>query len=521
MRSEKIELKQLQQFSPLFLDYLEGRPELENFYHLPPSQESFQQQIKQKQLSPQHRRNLQEVLQEQYSRLQQMESVEENINLLTKENTFTVTTGHQLNIFTGPLYFIYKIITTLNTCRELSEKYPNYHFVPVYWMASEDHDFEEINHFRLFGKDYRWESEQKGPVGTFALDGIKSLLEELPEPLPLFEKAYTQNSTLADATREYVHELFGKQGLIVLDADHPTFKASFSKVIKADILENEANRLVEEQSAKLKEMGYKDQVYPREINFFYMKPGLRERIVKEDGVFKALNTDIRFSKEELLQEIEEHPERFSPNVILRPLYQEWLLPNLAYVGGPAEVAYWLQLKGVFDYFETPFPILLPRNFALIINKASQHKLEKTGLEAVELFKDSHELKQQLVLANAEQEISLQEEQSELKVLFARIQEKAAAVDKSLEGFVGAEASKSQKSLDNIEKRVKKAEERKHETVLNQIDSLKEKLFPDNSLQERKESFLNFYINNPDFLQELGEQLQPFDFRFNILLSSDE
>ena len=520
MRSEKIELKQLQQFSPLFLDYLEGKSELKNFYHLPPSPENFQQQIQQKQLSPQHRQNLQAVLQEQYSPLQKTAVVEENINLLTRENTFTVTTGHQLNIFTGPLYFIYKIITTINTCRELSDKYPDYHFVPVYWMASEDHDFAEINHFRLFGKEYRWESEQKGPVGTFSPDGLKHLLEELPEPLPLFEKAYTENKNLADATRQYVHELFGKQGLIVLDAYHPTLKASFSEVIKADVLENEANRLVEEQSEKLKQMGYKDQVFPREINFFYMKLGLRERIVKEGDTFQVLNTGLRFNKEELLQEIEEHPEHFSPNVILRPLYQEWLLPNLAYVGGPAEVAYWLQLKGVFDHFEIPFPLLLPRNFALIINKASQHKLEKAGLKAVELFKDTHELKQQLVLANAEQEISLEEEKKELEDLFARIQEKAAAVDKSLEGFVGAEATKSQKSLDNIEKRVKKAEERKHETMLNQVDSLKEKLFPDNSLQERKDSFLNFYINDPDFLQVLGRQLQPFDFRFNVL-SSDE
>ncbi|WP_017731273.1 bacillithiol biosynthesis cysteine-adding enzyme BshC [Nafulsella turpanensis] len=520
MRSEKIELDQLQQFSPLFLDYLKGKPELKSFYHLPPSPASFQPQIQQKQFSSQYRANLQEVLIEQYSGLPTADAVQENIRLLGLDNTFTVTTGHQLNIFTGPLYFIYKIITTINTCRELSQKYPDYHFVPVYWMASEDHDFEEINNFRLFGKEYRWESSQKGPVGAFSPNGLSSLLKELPESLPVFEKAYTENKTLSAATRQYVHELFAKEGLLVLDASHPKLKASFTDIIKADLLENQANRLVEEQSARLKEMGYKDQVFPREINFFYMKPGLRERIVREGNEFKVLNTELTFSEEELLQEVEQHPERFSPNVILRPLYQEWILPNLAYVGGPAEVAYWLQLKRVFDHFGVPFPLLLPRNFALLINKASQHKLEKTGLEAVELFKDSHELKQQLVLANVEQEISLQEEQKELEALFARIQEKAAAVDKSLEGFVGAEAAKSQKSLENIEKRIKKAEERKHETTLSQVDSLKEKLFPDNSLQERKDSFLNFYINNTGFLQELSQELHPFDFRFNIL-SSDE
>lgn len=520
MKSTKIELQNTEQFSPVFLDYLQGKEALSPFYHLPPRPESFQQQLEQKELSSEKRQTLMEVLQEQYGSISLTKAEEQNLALLRQKNTYTVTTGHQLNIFTGPLYFIYKIITTINTCRELQEKYPQHHFVPVYWMASEDHDFEEISHFRLFGQTYKWETDQQGPVGAFSPDGLSKLLEELPEPVPVFERAYTQNNTLAGAVRQYVHELFGESGLLVVDSSHPQLKASFSEVIKVDLLENKANTLVEESSAQLQELGYKSQVFPREINFFYMKEGLRERIVKEGESFQVLNTDLSFTKESLLKELEEHPEYFSPNVIMRPLYQEWILPNLAYIGGPAEVAYWLQLKTVFDHFNVVFPILLPRNFALVVNKASQNKLEKTGLSASRLFKDTHALKQQLLEENAEQEMSLTDESRELEQLFARIREKAAAVDKTLEGFVGAEASKSQKSLENIEKRIKKSEEKRQETTMKQVDSLKEKLFPDNSLQERKDNFLNFYINDPNFIDKLSSKLEPFDFRFHIL-SYDE
>ncbi len=516
MKSEKITLHETHQFSPLFLDYLSGKENLKPFYNLPPSPESFKKQIQQKNFSSNQRRILQEVLQEQYKTLSPNSSAEQNITLLGEENTFTVTTGHQLNIFTGPLYFIYKIVTVINTCRELKKLHPEYNFIPVYWMASEDHDFEEISYFNLFGKKYKWETSQRGAVGGFSPDGLQDIIKELPEPVPVFEQAYTQNKTLSGAVRQYVHELFGKWGVISLDASHPKLKETFTSVIESDLKENTANKLVEDSSEQLQKEGYKPQVFPREINFFYMKEGLRERIVKEGDKYKALNTEIEFTEESLLTELHSHPERFSPNVILRPLYQEWILPNLAYVGGPAEIAYWLQLKSVFDHSQVAFPVLLPRNFALVISKSNQNKLEKTGIKPADLFRNTHELKQQLLEQNAEHEISLSDEQEQLAKVFEQIKEKAAAVDKSLEGFAGAEAAKTFKSLENIEKRIKKAEERKHETLLNQVDGLKDKLFPDQSLQERKDNFLNFYINDPAFITRLAECFDPFSFTFNIL-----
>ncbi|MGD1890842.1 MAG: bacillithiol biosynthesis cysteine-adding enzyme BshC [Cyclobacteriaceae bacterium] len=518
---EKLPLTETNQFDPIFLDYLAGEPKLKPFYHRSPHLESLAEQIAEKQLSTEQRATLVEVLQQQYQSLETTSAVAENIRALAGDKTFTVTTGHQLNIFTGPLYFIYKIVTVINACRRLQEEYPHYHFVPVYWMASEDHDFEEISYFNLFGQTYTWETQQQGAVGRFHPNGLGKVLDALPESTAIFEKAYRQQETLADAVRYYVNELFGEQGLVVLDADNTRLKSSFVSVMKDDLLNHTAKQKVEETSAKLEGLEYKTQVFPREINLFYLWEESRERIVREGDTFQVLNTDYSFTEEELLRELKEYPERFSPNVILRPLYQEVILPNLAYVGGPSELSYWLQLKPVFEYYKTTFPLLMPRNFALIINKTNAKKLRKVDIPAADLFLDTQSLVKKFVEDNADTSISLKEEKAALAQLFEKIKEKARVVDGSLEGFIGSEANNSFKSLSNIEKRLKKAEEQNQETAVKQLEGLKEKLFPNGSLQERAENFLNFSINNPDFITELLNKLDPFDYQMHILNEGEE
>jgi len=521
MRLEKINLGETgNSFSPIFLDYMKGDEKLAPFFEHLPKISAFEKAIEKKEFSLDGRNLLSEILKEQYRGLQAKQAVNLNIEALKQENTFTITTGHQLNIFSGPLYFIYKIVTVINACKVLQEKYPAFNFVPVYWMASEDHDFEEINHFTLFGNTHTWETNQKGPVGRFSTRDMALLLESIPEKLPLFEKAYRENDTLAAATRHYVHELFGGEGLVVVDGDDARLKKAFIPIIKEDILHNHANKLVEETSSQLESLHYKGQVFPREINFFYMEDGIRERIVKDSQGYKVLNTDLLFSETEILELIDESPEKFSPNVILRPLYQEVLLPNLAYVGGPAEVAYWLQLKGVFEYYKMPFPVIMPRNFALIINKTNARKFDKLELEAKELFLPFHELKQKFIDSRVENGYHLEKEKESLTLLFDDIKAKAIKKDKSLEGFVGAETNKAMKILEGISKRLQKAEEQNQSTAIHQLENIKEKLFPGGGLQERKENILNFYINTPDIIQQFLDNFDPFDFRFNVIVEDE-
>ncbi len=520
MKIEKIKLETTGKFSPLFLDYLNQHQSLDQFYGRYPSLDSFKASIGEKQLSDESRQVLSNVLKSQYNGIMPDEAVMQNIESIKDRKTFTITTGHQLNIFSGPLYFIYKIVTVINTCKKLKEQYPDYTFVPVYWMASEDHDFEEISFFRLFNQKYTWESDQKGPVGRMNPDSLRDLINNLPEKVALFEEAYLQHGTLAEATRYFVNVLFGDEGLIVLDADSSDLKSLFKTTIKDDVFNHKAHDLVVATSEKLDGNGYKIQVNPREINFFYMEDGLRERILLEEGKFKINNTTMVFEPGEMEDLIDSNPEKFSPNVILRPLYQETILPNLAYIGGPGELAYWLQLKTVFAHYNTVFPILMPRNFCLYVNRPNAKKIQKAGLALENYFLPDNQLKSVYIEKFSNHTVELNREKEILLEVFNSIKNLALTVDKSLEGFIGAEAAKAGKNLDNIEKRLKKAEERKYEQNLKSLLSIKDRMFPEGNLQERSDNFLNFYINNPSFIKQLITHLDPFDYRFNLIIEDE-
>lgn len=505
-------------FPSLFLDYVAQQAALNPFYEHFPTLTNFAAQIDQKkEFSDSHREVLVQALTRQYAHI----ASKPDLEALLSSNTFTVTTGHQLNIFTGPLYVIYKIVTAINLARKLQEAYPAYRFVPVYWMATEDHDFEEINHFNLFGKKYTWQTQQKGAVGRMTPKELGEALKILPEKVPVFEKAYLQCDCLADAVRCYMNDLFGEEGLVCIDGDDPALKQLFQPIIEDELLHQNAHPIVTATTAQIEALGYHTQISPREINLFYLSDGLRERIVSDAGQYQVLNTELRFSEAELLAEVASHPERFSPNVVLRPLYQETILPNLAYIGGPSEVPYWLQLKGIFDHYTVPFPMLLPRNFALYVNQASQKRAEKLGISVEQLFWDDVRLRKSFVEKTTTVSLGLEQEKAALSEVFEQILMKAILIDKTLEATVNAEKAKTITVLENLEKRLQKAEERNHETEVNQLLGLKNKLFPNGGLQERSENFLNFYLNDSLFLQKLLSAFDPLDFSFNVLTEATD
>lgn len=513
MQIEKFELEEVGGFSPLFLDYLSQNPNLKPFYNQFPDINGFENIIKSRSFSQDNRQNLIEALNKQYQGL----TSPPDFSKLLSDRCFTVTTGHQLNIFTGPLYVVYKIVSTINLAKKLKSQFPAYDFVPVYWMATEDHDFEEINHFNLFNKTYTWQTSQKGAVGQMQCAEIEAILNEMPEKIALFEKAYMQAGTLTQAVRSYMHELFGSQGLICVDGDDAILKSEFKSIIKQEICEGKTFDLVNKSSENIEKLGYKTQVKGREINFFYLEKGLRERIVKEGDVYKVLNTEINFTEKEIVDLVETNPEKFSPNVILRPVYQEVILPNIAYLGGPAEVVYWLQLKAAFDQFGVQFPLLMPRNFALYINNATQKRMDKLGMTTADLWCDEQDLKKNYIAKNSENQFEISNETANISEQFDTILAKSLPIDKTLEGVVLAEKQKAINALESLEKRIKKAEERTFEIAINQLIGVKNKLFPNGSPQERSDNFLNFYLNNPEFINQLLANFDPLDYRFNVIL----
>lgn len=518
MRLHQVALTDTHQFSPFFIDYTQQKEQLREFYHRFPTAQSLFEQAKEKASSypDTNRELLQRVLLEQYSTVRLTPTIKHCIELLGDKKTFTVTTGHQLNIFTGPLFFIFKIITVVNACKRLKIKYPDYNFIPVYWMASEDHDYEEIKSFRLYGKTHTWETSQTGAVGRFDPSSISKLLDEVPGDINIFRNGYLKQKTLAAAVRSYVNDLFSADGLLVLDGDHPALKATFRDVITADLFGHSPKALVDQETKKLHDLGYHTQVNARDINLFYLDGQIRSRIERDGDSFQVVDTNLRFSSEEMKNMIQSNPERFSPNVILRPLYQEILLPNIAYVGGPAEVIYWLQLKGLFKQFAVPFPAIMPRNFGLIMEGQQLQKWKKTDLNLLDLFKEENFLFNHWVLGHTKQDLTVGKELTTMTALYDDMRKRASSIDKTLGPMVAAEATRSAHSFEKIEKKMLRAEKKLHADRLRQIKDVKDALFPGGKLQERTDNFLNFHQKDGDFISRLLSMLDPFDFRFNVI-----
>ena len=514
MTLKKVDLRDTGQFPELLLDYLDQSQSLTEFYNVYPNIENARKVIEgRKTFSQDKRRTLVEVLEKQYHG----SPFKPDFSTLLDSKTFTVTTGHQLNIFAGPLYIIYKIITIIKLANELKLANPEYNFVPVYWMATEDHDFEEIASVHLFGETHKWEGEHKGAVGRLDPKELESILKLLPVKPLLFSKAYLENNTLTDAVRCYMHELFGKDGLVCIDADNADLKRHFLPIIKQELTAPVSEKLVSETTSKLSSLGYHTPLHAREINLFYLRNNLRERIVREGDRFAVLNTEITFSESEILQLSDEHPEYFSPNVVLRPLYEEVILPNLAYIGGPSEVPYWMQLKGIFDHYEVPFPMLIPRNFAMYVKEFQGRKIEKLKIKYEDLFLDQVELRRTFVENNTEKVLTLDDQKASLQRVIEEVLAKGIAVDKTMEGAVKAEQAKILKSFVNLEKKIRRAEERNHASEIDQLLNLKNKLFPKGTAQERYDNFLNFYIDDPTFIRKFFNVFDPLDFKYYILI----
>lgn len=479
-----------------------------------PNLDGLSQQIAHKSSFPgPHRQTLSEVLQASYAQYDLLhEQTQAQIKQLEKPNTFTVTTGHQLNVALGPAYLPYKLLGIIQLAEKLKQAHPDKQFIPVYWMASEDHDIEEIRQFRLFGKDKAVPTDYAGVAGDWPSQQIADYLRKdksLPEHLIHF---YAQSDGLREAHFRLVHHLFHHHGLLILDADHPKLKAEFEPLMQEELNQRVAHRKLKSTEKALQKEGYDTQAWVRPINLFYIHEGKRCALEwEEDKIVCGLGENI----EDWRQELREHPERFSPNVITRPLYQEYILPNVAYMGGPAEIAYWLQLKPLFEHFGVPFPVLMPRPHLLFLNKANLKRWQKLELEDELLFRDLREIKNVYVDQHEQDKPSLGTYKGQMNKLWTEIGQTLSEVEGSLKQSAEAAKAKTFKELAGLEKKMDKALDQRHETSLRQIEKIYDFLYPENGLQERKESFLTFWLNHKELHEELLEKEDVFDFSLKI------
>jgi bacillithiol biosynthesis cysteine-adding enzyme BshC len=521
-----IPYNQTHSFTKIALDYLQLSEKLKPFYSFPPNIEGLKNAIEQKKKHKINRTLLTQELQKQYSSVPAIDTVNKNIELLKQENTFTICTAHQPNLFTGPLYFMYKILHAIKLAASLKEQFPENNFVPVYYMGSEDADFAELNHTYVRGKKIEWKKVQTGAVGRMVVDQtLIQLIDELQsqlyadahvsEVIGLLKRCYTKGKNIQDATFELVHELYGVYGLIVLIADNPNFKRQMINVFADDIFQQTSSSIVSKTSEAL-DKHYKVQANPREINLFYLKDNTRERITRKGNDFFIHNSELKFTGEELKKELDEHPERFSPNVILRGLYQETILPNIAFIGGGGELAYWLQLKELFTHYSVPYPVLILRNSFLIIEKKWQELTQNLALHTKDIFLSELQLLN-LVIEREGRKPQLNGELTKVEQVYAQLDELAIGIDRTLSQHVAALKAKTIKQLQNLEKKMMRAERKKHEVIQKQIAKLKQALFPSDGLQERVENFSSFHAKwGRAFIDEVLKNSLTLEQEFIVL-----
>ncbi|MBL0129983.1 MAG: bacillithiol biosynthesis cysteine-adding enzyme BshC [Chitinophagaceae bacterium] len=527
--STRLPYRQTGAFSRIALDYIDQAAALQPFFAHPPTLQGIKKSIEARKQFATNRDVLVQELKKQYEGVETSEKVKKHIESLLSKETFTITTAHQNNIFTGPLYFIYKIVHVIKLADQLKESLPNQNFVPVFYIGSEDADLDELNHIYLGGEKLVWETKQTGAVGRMKVDKglvkliglIEGQLSVLPngnEIINLLKEYYKEGTTVKEATFRFVNSLFAEYGLVVLLPDNAALKRQMIKLFEDDLLHQAASGIVGKADKDLQAAGYKVQAHPREINLFYLKDDKRERIVKQGTRYKAQVTCLDMSEDELKDELRNYPERFSPNVILRGLYQETILPSIAFIGGGGETAYWLQYRSLFENYKVPFPVLVLRNSFLLVEKKWQEKIVKLGFTTEDFFLSEQELLKRLVEKESSNKTKLNGSLNELKQLYDVFKTQAAAIDHTLEKHVVALKIDTLRRLHELEKKMLRAEKRKYADQQRQIHSIKEYLFPVGGLQERMENFSYYYAKwGVAFIKQLYTHSLSLEQEFAVLL----
>lgn len=497
-------------YNGLICDYTENHPNLKTFVKEFPSKDRLIQYAKGKEFSTEKRSLLCKVIQEQYNKA----GIEtpQSIKSLEQENSFTITTGHQLNLFSGPLYTILKIASIIKLSEGLNAEDSNHKYIPLFWLATEDHDWDEINKATVFGNEIKSDFNGSGPVGRIPTEEIQDALEALidvlgnrydPEMKELIEKAYKKGS-LAEASLKFYTALFKDTDLVILDADNAELKKSFVPYLNKDVFEDSYGKIVEKSSQNLSAL-YKSQAYPREINAFYMLNGYRERIEKFGNGFKTVDDKYSWTENELKVEIENKPENFSPNVILRPLYQESILPNLAYIGGGGELAYWMQLKDGFQNMGVDYPYLILRDTGFFIRKSQWKKWQSLGLEFEDFFKEKHVLLKEIALKNSQFDAEIVLPENWLRWV-EKNKAELKEIDPSLVQSFEAELSRWEKSIEKLKGKKTAAIKKRQGISLTQVEKILDNCFPGGGLNERVVSFLDYH--NERFIQDIIQNCNP-------------
>lgn len=521
---ERVNLNETPLINPLALDYLNNNAFLKDFFSYSHELGNYEKLIQAKSDFPEKRRKLLvDELTKQYQNagieLKENSLVRKHIQDLVNENTFTITTGHQLVLFGGPLFTTYKILSTLKLAAELNLAYPEKSIVPVFWLASEDHDYEEIKNTYINGETLVWNTAHDAEqVGNLVLNGFENLISELEQIMPnsaqksrhlqIIRKSYQDGFTLSKATLKYFHQIFEEWGLVIIEPSNPLFKAEMKSLMISDIIEHNSFK-AQLVSDRILSEKYSLQIGAREVNFFYFtENGKRVLLKKTQKGFSLADSSQSFSTSEIVELIEKHPERFSPNVNLRPLYQETLLPNLAYIGGPAEVAYWLQLKSIFDANKLPFPAVVLRMMHLFLPPGLDNRMNRFGLKAKDAILKPNDLSAKYFETIGES--SIENQINLILNTWQELYELSSKVNDELQAGILEEKLKDKAELKALNKEYKAKRLAKHNERLQILMKVRAELYPAGILQERIETLMWYEcLMDKSLVGELYQTLNVF------------
>ena len=488
-----------------------------------------------------YRKRVTEIIQAQYEGLKPSKQTQNNIEALNSNKTIAVVTGQQLGLFGGPLYTFHKTITAIKLCAHLKEKFDGYQFVPVFWLEGDDHDFDEVRTFTLIGNDNQPlnisyedgepEDFNRGSVSDIKFnDNLNKVFDELsanlrdtefkPALMELLQECYTTGKTFKDAFKKLLFKFFDEYGLVLFDPVNIEVKKLLQPVFRKEITDfRNHTKDVVETSAELEEV-YHAQVKVKPINLFMLEEDERLLIEPvENNEYRLKGKRKRFTQEELLSILDKEPERFSSNVLLRPICQDYILPTAFYIAGPSEISYFAQVIPLYEKFSLVQPFVYPRSSATIVEKGIKGILEKYELQYGEVFTDDKILMNKLI--GSLSEVNLNETfaqcSKDIELAIDGLKEKLFAIDKTLNDLAVKTNEKILQTLDNLKSKAEDAEKRRHEAALRQITKALNAIYPANTLQERQLNFIYFaHKYGLDIIKLLYNELTINKFEHQII-----
>lgn len=495
-----IKSKEVDFYPSLINDYISGELNKNGIIDWDYSESQVLENAKNRNFSKLQRQVLVSRLKAQYRNCQLSKAEEKSLSLLSMDTSYTITTGHQLSLIGGAQFFYTKILDVIRFSSKLSNT-SEYNFVPIFWMATEDHDYEEISDVSLFGKKISCPGENRGPVGripnTYFIEFLRevaSLLgsdDRFKEIKNKISDSFNNNKTLAEITRSFVRTLFSEQGLLIIDGDDEILKKQFSKIAIQEVNNQTSYKAVNKQISLLS--NYKIQVKPRDINLFYIENKVRDRIIKTKVGFSTVNNLQNWTSSSFKDFAESNASSLSPNVLLRPLYQEIVLPNVAYVGGAGEISYWLELAPMFKCFDVQFPLPIVRTSYFVVAEKFLNWLENNEIEVKELFGNKDKLLNNFINSIGSSEISLEKEKEELEEFYKKLLKKAQSISTDLGKVVLGEEKRAFNALINVQKRFVNAEKKNHEQTILKLENIISKFFPNGVPMERVNSFIPLIV----------------------------